>query len=373
MKIVYLVPFNIDMFKNTFPGVYNKIISQNNALEQISKTEIASLDLCDYKNKVFAMLANNRNLIRLFISKSKECEPNDVIYIRDGVDVALFSIMIRLFKSTKVVFEIQTIYLGEMKNEKSNGLISNIYHNYRYYSRLLFEKYMLTHSDGIVGVTNEITSHYKSITENKIKYITNGNGIETARYKLRVPSDYDNTLHVLMVANVNYWHGIDRFINGMHKYAGNKNIILHIVGCGPTISSLKLLTEKYNLTNNVIFHGFKSRKDLDDMFDMCHIAICTLAPHRANLTELSSLKTKEYCVRGIPFLMACKDTDIPDGWEYTEIVPSNESPIDMNAVISFADRVLADPDHPQKMRKFAEEHLDWLAKMKVLKGFLETL
>lgn len=33
----------------------------------------------------------------------------------------------------------------------------------------------------------------------------------------------------------------------------------------------------------------------------------------------------------------------------------------------------ADPGHPQKMRSYAEEHLDWSVKMKKLKGFLEAL
>jgi len=31
------------------------------------------------------------------------------------------------------------------------------------------------------------------------------------------------------------------------------------------------------------------------------------------------------------------------------------------------------PDHPQKMHRYAEEHLDWSVKMKRLKDFLEAL
>ena len=174
-----------------------------------------------------------------------------------------------------------------------------------------------------------------------------------------------------------YWHGIDRFIRGLHEhnahYANSTKIVLHIVGDGPELPHLKELTAELNQQDNVIFHGFKSGKELDEMFDMCHIAIGSLAGFRAGLTEFSSLKNREYCARGMPIIMASKDVDIPTDWEYVQMVPEDDTPIDMNTVVDFANRVMADPEHPQKMRRYAEEHLDWMAKMKVLKEFLESL
>ena len=174
-----------------------------------------------------------------------------------------------------------------------------------------------------------------------------------------------------------YWHGIDRFIRGLHEhnahYANSTKIVLHIVGDGPGLPHLKDLTNNLGLNENVIFHGFKSGKELDEMFDMCHIALDALAGFRKGLTEISSLKSREYCARGIPFIASSRDADFPDGWEYVQKIPDDESSIDMNLVIDFANRVMADPEHPQKMRKYAEEHLDWMAKMKILKEFLESL
>ena len=37
------------------------------------------------------------------------------------------------------------------------------------------------------------------------------------------------------------------------------------------------------------------RKELNEMFDMCHVAIGSLAGFRVGLTEFSSLKNREYC------------------------------------------------------------------------------
>ena len=174
-----------------------------------------------------------------------------------------------------------------------------------------------------------------------------------------------------------FWHGIDRFIRGLHEYnahyANSTKIVLHIVGDGPELPHLKDLTNNLGLNECVIFHGFKSGKELDEMFDMCHIALDALAGFRKGLTETSSLKSREYCARGIPFIASSKDADFPDGWEFVQKIPDDESPVDMNLVIDFANRIMSESEHPHMMRKYAEEHLDWMAKMKKLKEFLESL
>lgn len=374
MRILYLVPFNIDTTREALPGVYNKVMSQSNALKQIlDNTELISLKKNNHNNKIFAALSNRWNFILLFISTSKKCKPSDVIYIRNNVDIIIFSILIYMFKSTKIVFEIQSIIRVEIMNKKSSNILFNINKYYSYYSLLLLEKRMLSYSDGIVGVTNEITSYYKNLTNNNIKYLTNGNGIETLKYPIRTLPDYNQVLNVLIVANISYWHGIDRFIQGMYEYSGDKIINLHIVGDGIATLSLKDLVEKLHLSDNVIFHGIKSEIELDEIFNTCHIALDGLAGFRQGMTESSSLKSREYCARGVPFIRTDKDPDIPDDWEYSKIVSADESSIDMETVISFANKVLTDPEHPLKMRKFAEEHLEWIAKMKVLKEFLESL
>jgi hypothetical protein len=91
------------------------------------------------------------------------------------------------------------------------------------------------------------------------------------------------------------------------------------------------------------------------------------------LKEASILKAREYCARGTPFIYGIADPDFPPDFPYILHVPADESPIDIEQVLAFAKEVCADPDHPQKMRRYAEEHLDWSVKMKKLKDFLEAL
>ena len=146
----------------------------------------------------------------------------------------------------------------------------------------------------------------------------------------------------IMYCHVLLQHGIDYSIYSLHEYnahyANSTKIVLHIVGDGPELPYLKELTDELGLNENVIFHGFKSGRELDEMFDICHIAIGSLAGFRVGLNELSSLKSREYCARGIPFLMASKDADFPDDFAWVQMVPANENLLDMNLVINFAER-----------------------------------
>lgn len=374
MKINYIVPYgSYDGSECTLSGIQNKINSQIACLEKLG---------CDItRNDLVLSLKSPIGYIKsLFQVKSKfesilnTTGSGDVIYIRNIFPYTVYYSLIKMQHKQKIVFEIQDIARTTSKIKLSYTLFKNFQNLSLTILDILFGKKIIAKSDGVVAVTKEIGNYYYNTSKNKPVILTLGNGINTDSYQLKRLVEYDkHELHVIMVAGVCFWHGVDRFIRGMHEYTGDTSIILHVVGDGPALSDLRSLTDELNLKNNVIFHGFKSGKDLDDMFDISHIALDALAGFRKGLTESSSLKSREYCARGIPFIRTDKDPDISEKWEYIQMVPADESPIDMNTVISFADKVLADPEHPQKMRKFAEERLDWLAKMKVLKEFLETL
>jgi hypothetical protein len=151
------------------------------------------------------------------------------------------------------------------------------------------------------------------------------------------------------------------------------NIKLHVVGDGPEVPHLKKLSDNLKINDHIIFHGFNTGKDLDQIFNQCHIAIGSLAPQRKGYTMDSALKSREYCARGIPYIIVISDADFPNDFPYSLRLPADESPIDMDQVITFTSSVYQDPDHPQKMRQYASENLDWSVKMKKLKVFLEDL
>lgn len=290
----------------------------------------------------------------------------DIIYLRIPYPSPHISRILRQPRACKIVVEYQTIESFEyrLKGKYWYLLID-----------FLFGNAIRKYTDAIVGVTDEITLYEVSRSGDYNKHhITIGNGFDVSLAPVRRPPDYDGgDLHLLCVANVSRWHGLERLLQGLAAYGGTPKVILHIGGDGSELPQLHKLTNELGIGDRVIFHGFTTGKALDDLFDQCHVAVGSLGIHRIGLKEASILKAREYCARGIPFIYGIADPDFPADFPYILHLPADESPINIDSVLAFAQEVCADPDHPQKMRRYAEEHLDWSVKMRRLKGFLEAL
>jgi len=372
MKLAYVVPYAVYSSK---VGIYSAIETKiQNQISGLKKNGV-DVDLINLPLKVTDPINFFKSSLQgwRYLNKIIHTEKYSIIYCRHFYPYIVNAQLVSIMLSTKIVFEAQDIQTKSANISKNLTPIKNIENVYLKCFDLLFGKYISSHADGIVSVTPEISAYHQARTKGSSKYLSLGNGINTTSLKIRHCPQLQNKLHILCVANLHYWHGVDRMIHGMKLYEGTSELYLHIVGNGHELPNLKSLTKELHLEDHVIFHGFKSGTELDAMFDECHIALDALAGFRKNLNELSTLKAREYCARGIPFLMASKDADFPESWDYIQMVPATEDPIDMELVIAFADRVLADYDHPQKMHEYAKDHLDWLAKMKVLKEFLEKL
>ncbi|SHE81884.1 glycosyltransferase [Caloramator proteoclasticus] len=204
------------------------------------------------------------------------------------------------------------------------------------------------------------------LKSDKYKEITNG--IDISDIRIKELYDYKNMINLIAVANVSYWHGYDRVIEGLRLYYESKNkdrirVNFHIVGDGPELNKLKKIANDYGLNEYVVFHGNKIGKELDDLFDISNIGIGSLANHRKGFTKDSALKNREYCARGIPFVIASDDEMFGDNFKYIYKIPKDESPIDINKVIEFYNLIKKEK-FTIEMRKYAEENLTWNAVMR---------
>ncbi|QSZ67889.1 glycosyltransferase [Methanofollis aquaemaris] len=304
---------------------------------------------------------------RIFRNTIRFLGASDILYLRGSAPILScpFNI-IRCFRTCKLVIEHQTI---EEKELKLNNQSLEIWLD------RLFGDFLRKQSDAIVCVTDEIAEYQLRNSGHFAKpHVTIGNGFEVATVSMRrSPILQSDEVHFLCVAMINPWHGLDRLLQGLATYNGTSKVILHIAGDGPELPRLRQLTDDLGIVDRVIFHGFLSGRNLDALFDQCHVAVGSLGIHRIGLKEASILKAREYCARGIPFIYGISDPDFPVDFPYILYLPADESPIDIEGVLAFAKKVCGDPDHPQKMRRYAEEHLDWSVKMKTLKEFLETM
>ena len=117
-----------------------------------------------------------------------------------------------------------------------------------------------------------------------------------------------------------------------------------------------------------MFAGAATGSKLDAFFDDADVAVGSLGLHRIGISLGSTMKSREYCARGIPFIYSFPEKGFNGDEEFTLLLPSNDGPIPIDKVIAFANRMAADPETGSKMRVFAEEQFDWKAQMdKVLK------
>lgn len=307
-------------------------------------------------------LCINRTLRLLF----KSLGPEDIIYSRIPTLSLSTWITLKKPRDCKFVVEFNSI---ENREARSTG---------RYLFALMdsiLGRTRRQNLDGIVGVTEEITSYeLKKSGDVSTPHITIGNGIEVNSVPLRrAPKINGKELELLCVANVCIWHGLDRLLRGMAAYEGMPKLMLHIAGDGPEIPRLQKLAVELGISDRVFFHGFITGEALDTLFDQCHIAVGVLGIHRKGMREASALKVREYCARGIPFICGAFDADFSVDFPYVLHFPADESIIDVERIVEFGREMFSDPDHPQKMRRYAEENLDWSVKMEKLKDFLEKL
>jgi len=201
----------------------------------------------------------------------------------------------------------------------------------------------------------------------RTKFIKIGNGIYVDSVKIKKQNE-KNYVNLLSIAYVASWHGYDRIIKGLHEYYKNnpeKEIYYHFVGEGPELSNLKKLTKELSLEKYVIFHGTKIGEELDKVVDECDIAFGSLGNHRKGFYADSALKNREYCARGIPFVIASEDQDFPETFPFVYRIPKDDTPVDINQVIKWYESLIKEhPNYSMEMRKYAEQNLSWDAKMK---------
>lgn len=183
-------------------------------------------------------------------------------------------------------------------------------------------------------------------------------------------STIDSPLHLIGVAEVHYWHGYDRLIAGLGEYYQQaekpREVFFHIVGGVANsemygsihASGFAELMDKYQIRDKVTLHGQLFGSELDKVFNQCQFAIGSLGRHRSGITNIKTLKNREYATRGIPFIYSEQDSDF-ESMPYVVKAPADELPIDIQQIVDFVDSFSMSPTEIRK----TVEHLTWKIQM----------
>lgn len=300
----------------------------------------------------------------------------DLVYIRfPGSSFLLYKISKKFGKKiisehqSKEIEEIKSLAKDNIFGIKPSKFLSWFQYNFvPIFNEILFGRLFVKNIAGVVTVTKEIGDYQKKKGAKVVIVIPNG--INVKNYNIKKINSFSFPLKIIFLkgtSNNAPWNGIDRLINSIDDLENSHEKIKLII-CGHLIKG-EIPERGY-----IEIVGYKNKLEIDQLLQEVHIGVSTLSLFKKELKEASTLKTREYIARGLPFFYAYTDPDLnEESKEFALEFPNDDSLIDMEKVIEFAKKALEDKDLPQKMRKYAEEHLDYEVKMKQLYIKLENL
>lgn len=206
-----------------------------------------------------------------------------------------------------------------------------------------------------------------------IPTICTANGVDAEALELMQIPDGTETVRLVGLANLSFWHGYDRVISGLENYyKSNKKrrVIFDVVGTGQELQRLKMQAQEAGLVDHVIFHGPLHGDELDSLMKNCHIGISSIGMHRLKV-DTSNLKSREFCARGIPFVIAYPDRDFDNTKPFVFHAPANDEPIDIQTLMDFYDELKATHlGFNKAMRNYALSHLTWQVKLKPVMAYI---
>jgi glycosyltransferase involved in cell wall biosynthesis len=191
-----------------------------------------------------------------------------------------------------------------------------------------------------------------------------GNGIDVAAVpaRERSPAWPAETLDLIGVANVSFWHGYDRVLRAM---VAIPTVRFTIVGAGDEVAALKALAARLGLCGRVRFTGPLEGLALAREYEAHHVAVASLGLHRKGLAGAAELKAREYCAVGIPFIASGADLDFPDGVPFRHVVSSTERTDDVETLLQKLSAQPAFPP-PGEIRRYAASNLDMRRKVRLI-------
>ena len=291
---------------------------------------------------------------------SRYCIENgiEMVYARSFMNAS--PVIVRLFDrlkkaGIKCVTEIPTYpYDSEFKGYPLKYKIP-------LYIDMMFRNQLAAKMEAIVTFSNE-----KSIFGQRTIRISNGIDLES----IHLHNPHKQTdIHLIAVAEIHYWHGFDRLVAGLGEYyksnPNGRKVYFHVVGWeddrGTTSNgylTVEQMAIRYGIEKYIINHGKLFGNELDDVFNQCTFAIGSLGRHRSGITDIKTLKNREYAARGISFIYSENDSDFDDK-PYIIKAPADESPINVQEIIDY---IYNHDINPAEIRKTVE-HLSWKYQM----------
>lgn len=274
-----------------------------------------------------------------------------------------------------VAAEVPEIRLHKNQNNSSfvAGLLGNL--EFRWWP-IFLEKLLggIIRKNIRVGLCNseDIASYQRKIAGGQYKTEIVSDGVDAKKYPAHTPPKYEKKLSLIFLKGAS----TDASYNGLDKVflalKSDPNCELTIVG--HQLEYEKNIAEAAGVIKQVHFKVAMTAEELTVEFTHHHMALGAFGIHRRGLKSNSTLKNREYCARGIPFIFGHQDPDLLNGDGNTKLwmeVAADEAPLKIADWREFYSEFLALSDGVARLRQYAFDHLDYSKKMQDLQQCLK--
>ena len=288
-----------------------------------------------------------------FVSDVLDKESVDAIYIRrPGISIVYYGKLFKkcIEKGIKIVYEIPTYPM-----DSPNGLKSKL--AYVVESNYVGKKVVPRAACVPVFVREKDAK----LLPNMMRAI---NCVDAKLFKEIAETDRQahDSFNMLAIAFVQQWHGYDRLIKSIEQYNGKDKIRLTIYG-NYTDESKRLIEycrERELL--NVSFIQEHDVKDMKEFIKQFDIGVGCLGLHRRSLEKPemvldTSIKNKEYCAMGLPFVHSAEDEAFDTSFKYHMLVPGDETIIKFDEIIEWHDKLDMRNENREQMWQYADGNL----------------
>lgn len=372
-KLLYIMPTSFDF--SALSGVQKKVLNQSNAFVcmgyDVDVLSYHNGNVCLYhiESKSQEMVTKGNSRTAVLKAVPKVINGYNYVYIRYPMSDYFF---LRVLKAIKedglpIVLEIPTYpYETEGKTTIRGRLVLALDQCFRGWIYKYVDRICTYSTDKII---------YDIPTINTI----NGYDFSMIKPDESIIDTHD-CINLIAVSSMWPLHGYDRLIKGLGDYyskGGNRNIVLHIVGSGYVEQDYKALTTALGLNDHVVFHGKVFGRELAELYKGQAMGVNSLAIHRDNLTNESTLKTKEYAALGLPIISSSYVDAFSENGNsnYALRIPADESNVDVDGMISYLDALYSAPikELRDRIRNDAKAVCDMAVTLKPIVDYYESL
>jgi hypothetical protein len=228
----------------------------------------------------------------------------------------------------------------------------------------------------IFGICNseDIATYENNAANLNYKTLVLGDAVQTKKFRVKNIAKLENEFRIIFLKGASTsadFNGLDRVFKGIKMYKGLFNIRFYLFG--NNLVAEKRLIEQLGIQDYVICSDFIQKEQIDIVIDQMHLGIGALAVHRKGLKSTSTIKTREYFARGLPFLYGHNDVDFLNNslaQTYCIQLPSNDDPINFEEIINWYLSINFSITIALRMHNSARDNLDYNVKMKKLLDFL---